>query len=486
MPLNLALSILSALLLILTYPRFDFAFLAPIALAPLLIAAAREHRHLRRFLLGWAAGIVYWVGVCYWIQDVLAQHGGMALAASWAALALFAAAKALHLAIFTLLAGLLLERAWAIAAVPALWVAIESTHGSFGFAWLALGNAGIDMSIPMRLAPIAGVWGLSFIFAMTATALALVVLRRPRWQLAGVVLLPALYLLPQIPQPQASTETAALVQPNISESAQWSPLWIDDVHRKLVSLSLASAHGASLLIWPEIPAPIYYFQSARDRDEVDNLARQTGAYVLINVVPRDPQGQPLNSALLISPEGRPMGRYDKMNLVPFGEFVPAPFKSLVDKVSSEAGDFVPGRNQAVLPMGTHRLGVFICYESVFPNFVRKFAADGADLFVNISNDGWYGKSAARFQHLKIVRMRAAENRRWLLRATNDGITSTIDPAGRVAVNLPSYAAAAAQTNFSYIRDVTFYARHGDWFPWLCALLAAASFLRRPSPPTSES
>jgi apolipoprotein N-acyltransferase len=108
--------------------------------------------------------------------------------------------------------------------------------------------------------------------------------------------------------------------------------------------------------------------------------------------------------------------------------------------------------------------------------VRKFAANGADLLVNISNDGWYGNSAARYQHLKIARMRAAENRRWLLRSTNDGITSTIDPAGRLYQNLPSYTAAAAQTSYSYLTPVTFYSRYGDWFPWLCAVLALASLL----------
>jgi apolipoprotein N-acyltransferase len=462
--------------MILAFPRFDLPLLAPLALAPLLVAAARERRHGRRFLLGWAAGTVYWTGACYWIQSVLTVHGAMSLAVSWVAFALFVAAKALHLAVFTLLAGLLIHRAWALAAVPALWVAIESTHGSLGFAWLALGNAGIDMNVPMRLAPFTGVWGLSFLFAMTATALALAALRRPRLQLAGVLLLPLLYLLPQLPPPQPGAQTAVLVQPNISETAQWTPQWIDDVHRRLASLSLGMAHQANLVIWPEIPAPMYYYESARYRQAIDNLARQTGAYLLLNVVPHDSRGLPLNSALLVSPDGQPVGRYDKMNLVPFGEFVPALVKPLVDKVSTEAGDFAPGRQQVLLPAGQHRLGVFICYESVFPNFVRKFAANGADLLVNISNDGWYGNSAARYQHLKIARMRAAENRRWLLRATNDGITSTIDPAGRLYQNLPSYTAAAAQTSYSYLTSVTFYSRHGDWLPWLCAALALAALL----------
>ena len=122
----------------------------------------------------------------------------------------------------------------------------------------------------------------------------------------------------------------------------------------------------------------------------------------------------------------PVSRYDKVNLVPFGEFVPWPF-GFANKISTEVGDFAPGQRVVVSPVGDHKIGTFICYESVFPNFVRKFAADGAEVLFNISNDGWFGKSAAREQHLSMVRMRAAENRRWILRSTNDGITATIDP-----------------------------------------------------------
>ena len=177
--LNLPLALAASLLLILAFPAFDIAVLAPFALAPLLVAMAREPGAKRRFLLGWAAGILYWVGVCYWIEYVLAKHGGMAPWAAWLAFALFSLAKALHMGVFALLAGPLLVRRWAVATVPALWVAIERTHGDLGFAWLALGNAGVDMSMPARLAPYTGVYGISFVFAMMGTAVALVALRRP-------------------------------------------------------------------------------------------------------------------------------------------------------------------------------------------------------------------------------------------------------------------------------------------------------------------
>jgi apolipoprotein N-acyltransferase len=197
--LNYFLAAASASLLILALPRFDLVWLAPVALAPLLIAVAREPRPLHRFLLGYVCGVIYWFGVCHWIQTVLAMYAGIGSAVAWALFALFYLTKALHMAVFALVTGIVMRTAWAIPGVAALWVAIEVTHGSLGFAWLALGNAGIDMGVPMRLAPLTGVYGISFVFAMTSAALALAVLRRPRRQLAWLAALPLLILLPRLP-----------------------------------------------------------------------------------------------------------------------------------------------------------------------------------------------------------------------------------------------------------------------------------------------
>jgi len=359
-----------------------------------------------------------------------------------------------------------------------LWVAIEATHGSLGFAWLALGNAGSDMQVPLRLAPITGVWGLSFVFAGAAAALALPLLNRPRWELAWLLGLPLLFLLPRVPAISRGADTALLAQPDISETDQWTVESVDAMQREQVTLTLnAALRGAgrppSIVAWPEVPAPLYYDEDPRFQARVNDLARTLHAYVLVGVVAHNAAGEPLNSALLISPEGAMVDRYDKVNLVPFGEFVPWPFGGLVDKISTEAGDFAAGDRVVVSPVGDgHAIGAFICYESVFPNFVRQFAANGAQVLFNISNDGWFGQSAARRQHLLIVRMRAAENRRWILRSTNDGITTAIDPAGRVRMTLPPGEEDAARAGFDYISAKTVYTRCGDWFAWLCACLAA--------------
>jgi len=474
--LNWALSLLSAALLILLFPRFSLAWLAPVALTPLLIAVAREDRWLRRFLMGWAAGIVYWFGVCYWIEAVLAVYGGMGDVEGWAVFTLFAVTKALHLAVFALIAGILMRRWWAAPAVAALWVAIEVTHGPLGFAWLTLGNAGIDMGVPMRLAPITGVYGLSFVFALMSAALALAVLRRPRRELAWLALLLPLPFLPALPAAEKGRETALLVQPDIPVNENFTPQSLDRYERQQVTQSLRGVleeqgHPPSIVVWPEDPGPFYYYEDPHFKNYADTLARTLHVWLLLGIVTHAPDGAPLNSATLVSPEGQAVSRYDKVNLVPFGEFVPAPFKWLTQKISQEAGDFEAGRRVVVSPVGVHHLGAFICYESVFPNFVRKFAADGAEVLFNLSNDGWFGKSAARWQHLSNVRMRAAENRRWILRSTNDGITATIDSAGRLRGTLPLYEEATSLTGFSYISQKTMYTRFGDWFPALCATVA---------------
>ena len=494
--LSWLLAVVTGLLLVLLFPRFNLTFLAPFALAPLLFAVAREARPWRRFFLGWACGIVFWFGVCYWIQFVLSVHGGLGDPLGWAVFMLFCLAKGLHMAVFALLAGILMRRWWAMPAVAALWVAIEVTHGPLGFAWLALGNAGIDMGVPLRLAPIAGVYGLSFLFALMAVAIALVGLRRSRMELLWLAALPFLTFFTPMPEGRRGKEAALLVQPNISETEKWTDESVARLEELQVTQSMRGVmmggqHPPRIVVWPEEPAPLYYYQDKEFHDVVNRLAQSANIYILFGTVARAASGAPLNSAVLVSPQGKEVSRYDKVNLVPFGEFVPWPLGKIANTISSEAGDFEAGKRVVVSPMDSHYIATFICYESVFPNFVRRFVRDGADALFTISNDGWFGKSAARDQHLEIVRMRAAENRRWILRAANDGVTATIDPAGRVLARLPYFEAAALATNFNFISEQTVYTRFGDWFPLLCAMGACAGLLaewltRRPEVRTPES
>jgi apolipoprotein N-acyltransferase len=367
------------------------------------------------------------------------------------------------------------QRLWAPPVIAALYVALEYTHSWTGFEWLNLGNAASDMSFLLRLAPITGVWGLSFVFALMSAVIAAVLLRRQRLVSVWLLLLLFLAALPDIPEPARGHESAVVVQPNLDDDTVWTPEILQRTEDQLRIFSTSPAfRPVSLIVWPEAPAPFYTYDSVFTTF-VQGIAKETHADVLLGAVGKAPDNGPLNSALLISPDG-PVSRYDKVNLVPFGEFVPWPFDIVTKKISTEAGDFGPGHEVVVSPIGTHKIGTFICYESAFPSYVRRFAGGGAEVLFNISNDSWFGKSQARYQHLRLVRMRAAENRRWIVRATNNGISGVIDPAGRVLDTLPEYREAAARLRYNYRADRTFYTEHGDWFVLLCALVAAAGLV----------
>jgi apolipoprotein N-acyltransferase len=325
-----------------------------------------------------------------------------------------------------------------------------------------------------EVAPYAGVYGLSFMFMISAAALALAIMRRRRIEMAWVLILLVLPLFPKMPAASAPRQSALLIQPDISETEEWTAESLEKSIQRQVQLTIGGVarsrqNPPSIIAWPEVPQPLYYDEDPHFRGYANTLAEAANAHLLIGVVAHTASGAPLNSAALISPRGELVSRYDKVNLVPFGEYVPWPF-GFAEKISTEVGDFAPGNRVVVSSVGAGNIGAFICYESVFPNFVRRFANQGAGALFNISNDGWFGKTAARFQHLSIVRMRAAENRRWILRSTNDGITTAVDPAGRIRATAPLYTEAALPVRFDFITQKTLYTRWGDWFPLLCAML----------------
>ena len=438
------IALLTGVLLALCHPGFHFQFLAPFALVPLFAFALRSRK--RRVLYGWLTGFIYWFAVCYWIQGTLEDHGGMGVVESWCLFLLFCAAKALQLAAFTWLAPYLCRGIWAAPALASLWTILEWTHNYTGFAWLTLGNAATDWLALAKLAPYTGVWGLGFAAALVS---AILVTRQWQWSALFTVLL----FLPSLPTASPATHTARAIQPNLPADAQYSPEMITALQRHLTELSKSNS-SPTLIVWPEVPAPIY------DQDRfLAEIPRTNNTQFLAGVVSHTEHGDLLNSALLLSKEGRNISRYSKVNLVPFGEYVPWPFGAVTRKVSSEAGEFTPG----TAPIVAAGLGTFICYESVFPNYIRQFPLHGARVLFNLSNDGWFGKSAARDQHFLIVRMRAIENQRWIVRVTNNGITAAITPAGQVRDEQPSYQELAVDLHYGEEQSLTLYTRCGDWF-----------------------
>jgi apolipoprotein N-acyltransferase len=248
---------------------------------------------------------------------------------------------------------------------------------------------------------------------------------------------------------------------------------------------------ANLVAWPEAPSPF------RERDTrfvaaMHKLATETGATVVAGNLSADPGTTPrgeatldeYNSASIISPQGNFIGRYDKIHLVPFGEYVPySELLGFAHHLTQNVSDFSRGKARKTFPVDGHRFGVFICYESIFADEIRHFAKNGAEVFVNISDDGWYGDTSAPWQHLNMARMRAIENQRWILRDTNTGITAVIDPKGRVTQSVPRHIFSSLAAQYGYRSDVTVYTRYGDIFALLCSLaslaLLAKGFLNKP-------
>lgn len=480
----IGLALLSGVLQILIFPRFSFAYLAAFALVPLLWAATEEPRASRRFLTGWLAGCVFWAGSCYWIYGVMHDYADLNAPAAAAIFVGFFLVKGMHLGVFATLAGPMMRQPWALPAVAALWVAIEGTHQYLGFTWLQLGNAATSMEVVARLAPFAGVYGPSFALAAINVGVALLIMRRPRLEWVGLALLPALFLLPGLPDGETGDRYARLVQPAVNTQSiidGWTPAENQAHLRLMEGLSTGGDVPPDLLVWPEYSVPLYYFDVAGWPDFVAHIAQAVDAPFIFNAIAFkeiDGVRRPLNSALTVDASGELVGRYAKMHLVPFGEFVPWPFSAFIDKITLQSGDFAPGGEASVSRINGRRLGVYICYENAFASGVRRFTANGAEVLVNISNDGWYGATAARYQHLLLARMRAIENQRWILRATADGITTSINRAGQITPPLPSFQPGAVTASFSYSTELTWYARWGDWFWWVCVAVSLMFLLRK--------
>ncbi len=293
MILNWILAFASSALLVSLFPRFSLVWLAPVALTPLLIACARETRWRWRLALGYATGVAYWFGICNWIEWTLAHHAGVSPAVAWFLFGLFCLAKALQMGVFAALAGTLMQSAMALPAVAASWVAVEWTHSYTGFEWLNLGNAGSNMSLPLRLAPLTGVWGLSFAFALMWAAIASVILRQPRVRLVWIVLLPALVFLPDVPNAERGNAAAILVQPNIDDDAEWTPDLVNRTEQQLMILSVSSTltrdRGVDMIVWPEMPAP-FEDTDATFVGRLATVAKTSHAAVLTGVIARASDG----------------------------------------------------------------------------------------------------------------------------------------------------------------------------------------------------
>jgi len=273
---------------------------------------------------------------------------------------------------------------------------------------------------------------------------------------------------------------AHLVQTNFPQSESYPADWLTVHAGELDQLEKISVDAAKqepgIIIWPEVPAP-FSLQEPLFAARASQIARDANNYFLVGVLDWKRAGGKFlafNTAVLLDPTGQRIYSYDKIHLLPFGEYVPLRgWLTFAKRLTADISDFTPGSSYSIAEMPQGKFGAFICYEAIFPSEVRRFTASGAQLLITISNDGWFGRSSAPEQHMFMARVRAVENRRWLLRDTNNGYTESIDPYGRTAAQLAIDMRGQLTAPYDFRSDLTPYARFGDWFSWLCIVVTVA-------------
>lgn len=490
----------SGLLLSAAFPNIDQAWTAWFALVPLL-AAVQGRTWKQGAKIGFVAGIVHYLTLIYWVAYTMRTYGYLPWPVCIAILLLFAAVLSLYPALFCgLVAGLRLRPTAALIFYPVLWVTLEYGRATLltGFPWAFLGHSQYRSLHIIQISDMLGVYGVSGLLVTVNTALYFVyrALRKrglqrpavsPSFAAAGVIVAAALagatwmYGTVRISEVDdwaraSRTMTTAVVQGNIPQAVKWDPLFQRSTVNKYLQLSRGTlAENPELIIWPETALPFYFGRDAQLTAEVVAGVRELGVHVLLGspAFEPGPEGRRyFNSAYLIAPDGTVHGRYDKVHLVPFGEYVPLKrWLPFLGKLVAQVGDFTRGKIGATLSMPETSLGVLICYESIFPYISRATVNGGAELLVNITNDAWYGRSSAPYQHFSLAVFRAVENRRALARAANTGISGFIDPVGRILGPTALFEDDAVVETVPLIRQTTLYSRYGDRFAQACILVA---------------
>ncbi len=473
-------AIASGLLLALAYPRPSLSALAWVALVPMLLTM-RD----RPFRSGYVAGVAFFAPVLYWLNIVMTTFGGLNLFFSVVAYLLLVAYLALFFAAAAW-AACRLRNTLALSVVltfPVLWVALELVRNYLftGFPWALLGySQGGNLTL-IQSADLFGVYGVSFLVALVNAAAAAAVhwlVKRPARPFpAKAVAVAAIFFIANLAYGHVrlggdldSRDRAlqtALVQGNIDQSIKWDPAFQQATIERYRDLSLQARDGTDLIIWPESATPFYFQDPGPLSREVREVSRTTGAYLLLGspayeIVEQAPRF--LNSAFLLSGAGEILGRSDKVHLVPFGEYVPfGRFLPFVDKLVVGVGDFSPG-TVLPLPMNGAKAGVLVCFEGIFPELGRKYVRKGSDLLVNITNDAWFGRSSAPYQHLGMTRFRAVENRIWVARAANTGVTAFIAPSGEITAQTGLFETAILEARVGLGTHGSLYTRIGDIVP----------------------
>jgi apolipoprotein N-acyltransferase len=485
---QIALAALSGLLSGLAFPKISLPFFLWISLIPLFFALSGPPGGLRRrFFAGWTGGAVFYAVLLYWIPAVPAHYGGLPAIASLLIYLVFVLFLGLTWAGFGWTFGLVHRRRPDLAfwIAPVLWVSFEYviTHLLTGFPWGLLGLSQARNVWLIQIASLTGVYGIAFVLVLFQSLFVLSIRRKRRLPFAlGAVLLAAVHLAGFLSlgrtEETKETFTAAVIQGNVSSDVYWTatpPAEIRALFDRHLELTRGAVEaGAGLVVWPEFTVPLCFScddpMSIDFRDELRSFVRASGTTLLLgtNEVAGPPDDRKYyNTALGLTPD-LSTSRYAKMHLVPFGEYTP--YKAIfgfIAKVTHAVGEVTPGTEPVLHRFGSWAFGSPICYEIIFPDLVRRFTKAGAAFLVTITNDGWYGRSSAPYQHFANAILRAVENRRPLLRAATTGISGVIDPYGRVVSETKIGEQTFLTGRVTPRSGLTPYVRFGDWLSWMC-------------------
>jgi apolipoprotein N-acyltransferase len=503
---NMLLAAISGLLLTGAFPKIGFDWLIWFALLPLLYAL-KNMPAWAAFRMGFVTGLIHFLTLLYWLVPVMRTYGYLPAYLSITVLCLFAAVLALFIALFSaVLAAFGKTPVRSLIMIPIGWVALEylRTFIFSGFPWELLGYSQFNRLQLIQISDIFGVYGLSALIAFTNATLFISLLHftKRRWQdsnisnrLAvgsiivlmaafGLTLLYGHWRLNDVNKRMTASPKArvAVIQGNIDQAIKWNPAFQIDTVKKYnrLSASIIEQHP-DLIVWPESATPFFFLYDIKPSELVFEGIHQTAKDYLIgspSFVRQNDVAKYFNSAYLISPQSKTMGKYDKNHLVPYGEYVP--FKKwlpFLGKIVAQVGDFEAGAIGNTLQWKDQKIGVQICYEIIFPGLSRAMARNNASLLINITNDAWFGTTSGPYQHFSMAVFRAVENKRSLARAANTGISGFIDPAGRILAATALLEEAAVVRSLPLLKEKTVYTIIGDLFARLCmAVVVLAALL----------
>lgn len=492
----------SGAMLVLAFPVFDLYFLAWVAFVPLLLSLWGKNSRTA-FASGYVFGIIYFFGTLYWIYHSINYYGGVSFFSSVLVVLLLCAYLSLYPAFFSVLFSALLQKTKlpALLIAPVLWVVLEfiRSYALTGFPWSSIGYSQYTFLPVIQIADITGVYGISFLILAVNGAFADVMFLKKRvrqmplfpvsYTLLGLVVLVILIAGSFIygtwrigEQREGHGVTVSIVQADIEQDKKWEPSYQSDVIGTYFRLSRqASRNAPQLIVWPETAMPFFFGSDIANTEKLIDFQKDLGSWLLLGsvMIKKQTQQESLltNSAVLLNPAGKTVYRYDKIHLVPFGEYVPLRnVLFFIDKIVAGIGDYVPGDEYIKAKTDFGRFATLICYEIIFPGLVRKFYTDGGDFIVNITNDAWFGKTSGPYQHFSMAVFRAVENRKPLVRAANTGISGFIDSNGAVESMTPLFKRRVITHEIKTDGTMTFYTKYGDLFAYFCIVISVCLFI----------